>query len=139
MWSSSNSLANYWWNQVHGLDSHHGLHLDACQTKVAYKILTRNSEGRNSGSMRRFSHVIDELELKDFPLLGGPFTWKGGLNNQRMARLDRFLVIDDWDVSFEGARRCLLPRPTLDHFLVFLERGATQLEDHHLPGLRTCG
>ena len=55
----------------------------------------RNREGSISGSMRRFSQVIDELNLKDIPLQGGCFTWRGGLNNQRRARLDRFLVTDD--------------------------------------------
>ena len=73
--------------------------------------------------MRIFSQIIDELELKDFPLKGGPFTWRGGLNNQRMARLDRFLVTDDWDTHFSGAKQNLVPRPASDHFLVLLEGG----------------
>ena len=51
--------------------------------------------GRVSSSMRRFSEVIDELELRDLPLQGGPFTWSGGLNNQTMSRIDRFLVTED--------------------------------------------
>ena len=45
--------------------------------------------------MRRFSEVIDELQLRDLHLIGGLFTWKGGLNNQVLAQLDRFLVSDD--------------------------------------------
>ena len=85
--------------------------------------IERNREGRISGSMRRFSQVIDEIELKDLSLQGGPFTWKGGLNNQRMAHLDRFLVTDDWDLSVGGARQFPLPRPTSDHFPVMLEGG----------------
>ncbi|KAL6338492.1 hypothetical protein AAG906_020588 [Vitis piasezkii] len=28
--------------------------------------------------MRRFLEVIEDLELKDLPLIGGPFTWNGG-------------------------------------------------------------
>ena len=32
----------------------------------------RNREGRILSSMRRFSQVIEELELKDLPLQGGP-------------------------------------------------------------------
>ena len=37
-------------------------------------LVERNRKGRISGSMRRFPQVIDELELKDLPLHGGPFT-----------------------------------------------------------------
>ena len=51
----------------------------------------RNSDCRLSYSMRRFMEVLNELGLRDLPLQGGPFTWRGGLNNQRMSRLDRFL------------------------------------------------
>ncbi|RVW42952.1 hypothetical protein CK203_076318 [Vitis vinifera] len=39
----------------------------------------RRRGGRVSSSMRRFSEVIDELELRDLPLQGGPFTWSGGV------------------------------------------------------------
>ena len=50
----------------------------------------RNTEGRLSHSMRRFTEVINELGLRDLPLQGGPFTWRGGHNNQCMSCLDRF-------------------------------------------------
>ena len=55
----------------------------------------RNREGRITGSMRRFSQVIDDLELKDFSVQGSQFTWKGGLHNCRMATLDKFLVSEN--------------------------------------------
>ena len=83
----------------------------------------RNREGRISGPMRRFSQIIDDLELKDLPLQGGCFTWKGGMNNQRMARLDKFLVIDDWDVFFGGSYQRLLPGTTFDHSPLLLVGG----------------
>ena len=73
--------------------------------------------------MRRCSHIIDELELKDVPLQGGSFTWKGGLNNQKMARLDKFLVYDEWEAHFGGVVQSMMPRPTSDHFPVLLEGG----------------
>ena len=63
------------------------------------------------------------MELKDLPLQGGSFTWRGGLNNQRMARLDRFLVTDDWNAHLGGASQRLMSRPTSDHFPVLLEAG----------------
>ena len=51
--------------------------------------------GGLSASMRRFSEVVEDLELRDFPLQGGPFTWRGRLNKQSHFRLDRFLVTDN--------------------------------------------
>ena len=41
-----------------------------------------NKASRLSSFMRRFSEIIEELELQDLPLQGGLFTWRGGLNNQ---------------------------------------------------------
>ena len=38
---------------------------------------------------------MEDLELKDLPLLGGAFTWSGGVNNQSLLRLDRFLVNEE--------------------------------------------
>lgn len=45
-------------------------------------------------AIRRFSEVIKDLQLRDLPLLGGSFTWSGGLNNHTQSRLDRFLVLE---------------------------------------------
>ena len=42
----------------------------------------RSRGGGLTASMRRFSEVLEDLELMDYPLMGGPFTWRGGLNNQ---------------------------------------------------------
>ena len=55
----------------------------------------RSRGGRNSNSMRRFSDILNDLELSDLLLQGGPFTWRGGLNDRSMSRLDRFLVTSD--------------------------------------------
>ncbi|RVX19759.1 Transposon TX1 uncharacterized 149 kDa protein [Vitis vinifera] len=82
--------------------------------------------GRLSSSMRRFSEVIDDLDLRDLPLQGGPFTWSGGLNNQAMSRLDRFLVSKDWEGHFKGAVQCTLPRPVSDHFPILLDGGGVR-------------
>ena len=68
--------------------------------------------------MRRFAQIIDELGLVDLPLQGGLFTWNGGQNNQPWARLDRFLVTQNW---LDHQSR--LPRPTSDHFPILLEGG----------------
>ena len=60
----------------------------------------RSRGGRLSPSMRRFTEVIEELELRDLPLQGGMFTWSGGFNNLLKSRIDRFLIFEDWEAHF---------------------------------------
>ena len=55
----------------------------------------RSRGGRLSNSMRRFFDILNDLDLRDLPLQGGPYTWRGGLNGSSMSRLDRFLVTAD--------------------------------------------
>ncbi|RVW50375.1 hypothetical protein CK203_086395 [Vitis vinifera] len=38
----------------------------------------RSRGGGLTATMRRFSEVLEDLELRDYPLRGGPFTWRGG-------------------------------------------------------------
>ena len=73
--------------------------------------------------MRQFSDFSDELELIDLPLLGGNFTWSGGLRNQNLARLDRFLVSQDWLDHYGNVMQLKLPRPTSDHAPILLDSG----------------
>ena len=63
---------------------------------------------------------MNELRLRDLPLQGGPFTWRGGLNYQCMSRLDRFLVTVDWESQFNNTIQRTLPRPVSDHCPVLL-------------------
>ncbi|RVW15899.1 hypothetical protein CK203_073125 [Vitis vinifera] len=83
----------------------------------------RNRGGRMNSNMRRFLEIIEDLELKDVPLVGGPFTWNGGVNNQTFSRLDRFLFNEGWDNHFGDVRQCVLPRPVSDHFPILLDVG----------------
>ena len=43
-------------------------------------------------SMRRFTEIMEDLELRDLPLQGGVFSWRGRLNSQSKSWLDRFLI-----------------------------------------------
>ena len=81
----------------------------------------RNRGDGLSPSMRRFSEILNELGLRDLPLQGGPFTWRGGLNSRSMSCLDRFLVTADWENKFSKAVQCFLPRPVSDHCLILLD------------------
>lgn len=85
--------------------------------------LERSRGGRLSSTTRIFFEVIEDLELRDLPLQGGPFTESGGSNNQSKLRLDHFFVSEDWEGHFTGAIQCVLPRPMSDHFLILLDGG----------------
>ena len=82
---------------------------------------SRGSQSRVD--MRRFSKVIDDLEMKDLPLQGGSFTWRGWLNNQSQSGLDRFLVSEVWITYFSGVVQSILLRPVSDHFPILLDGG----------------
>ena len=73
--------------------------------------------------MRSFAQTVDDLELIDLPMQGGIATWNGGRNNQSWARLDRFLVTQQWLDMFSGVAQCRMHRPTSDHFPILLMGG----------------
>ena len=81
----------------------------------------RRNAPRLTAEMRRFSEVIGYLGLRDFPLTGGPFTWIGGLNSQVASRLDRFLILDQWEDHFFAITQFALPRLVSDHSPIVLE------------------
>ncbi|RVW35575.1 Transposon TX1 uncharacterized 149 kDa protein [Vitis vinifera] len=83
----------------------------------------RSRQGRLSGAMRSFAQTVDDLELIDLPMQGGIATWSGGRNNQSWARLDRFLVTQQWLDMFSGVAQCRMHRPTSDHFPILLIGG----------------
>ena len=67
---------------------------------VILSLEERSRGGSLNSNMRRFSKIIEDLELKDLPLFGSLFTWSGGVNNQTFSRLDRFLINERWDCYF---------------------------------------
>ncbi|RVW34075.1 Transposon TX1 uncharacterized 149 kDa protein [Vitis vinifera] len=83
----------------------------------------RSRQGRLSGAMRSFAQTVDDLDLIDLPMQGGIATWNGGRNNQSWARLDRFLVTQQWLDMFSGVAQCRMHRPTSDHFPILLMGG----------------
>ena len=70
--------------------------------------------------------MIDDFELVDLPLLGGNFTWSRGSQNHYQARLDRFLVSQDWLDHVAKVEQLKLPKPTSDHALILLECGGVR-------------
>ncbi|RVW31161.1 putative ribonuclease H protein [Vitis vinifera] len=73
------------------------LELEGVTSMLSSRKRERSRRGRLIGAMRR--------------------------NNQSWARLDRFLVTQNWLDQFSGVFQSRLPRPTSDHFSILLEGG----------------
>lgn len=62
---------------------------------------------------------IDEFvmigNLRDSPLSNTKYTWLNGHNNPTMSRLDRFLVLGDWEDVYPNYIQEVLLRLTSDH------------------------
>lgn len=86
----------------------------------------KKQSGKNHGNIRKSFTAIDDLGLKDLPLGGDNFTWKGRLENQIISRLDRFLVSAGMDNYFGASQQFLLPKPLWDHFPILLAGGGTE-------------
>ncbi|XP_075092532.1 uncharacterized protein LOC142172752 [Nicotiana tabacum] len=78
---------------------------------------------RYTRSMAEFSYFIEGMGLVDLQLLGGKFTWKKGTNFNSAARLDRFLVSEEWDEGFRNIKQSILHRVTSDHSPVMIQCG----------------
>lgn len=73
--------------------------------------------------MADFSEFINDVGLVDLQLLGDSFTWKNGVEHIIAARLDRFLVFEEWDVGFRNIKQSILHRVTSDHSPLLLQSG----------------
>lgn len=87
---------------------------------------------RERSGSRVFSHVmtefndfINDLELVDFNLSGGAYTWFRK-NSSQSSRMDRFLVSADWGDFFSNSVQTCLPRVLSDHVPLILECGGLQ-------------
>ena len=80
--------------------------------------------GRLSLAMRRFSKVIEDLELSDISLQRGPLylEWSDKLNNQSEYGLDCFLVFEAWYNLFSGALQRVLTELVPIHSSILLDR-----------------
>ncbi|WMV29766.1 hypothetical protein MTR67_023151 [Solanum verrucosum] len=58
--------------------------------------------GSNAGMS--IQHGINELRLA-----GGEFTWRKGERHSTAARLDRFMISEDWETKFRNIKQSIDP------------------------------
>ena len=122
------SLRESFWEE---LGSIKGLWEDPwCVSSDFNEILSPNERskgGRISNTMRRFFDILNDLGLRDLPLQGGPYTWRGGHNGRLMFCLDRFLVSVDWKSHCNKVIQRCLPRPISNHFPILLDSDGVKM------------
>ena len=73
--------------------------------------------------MEKSFEFIEDLNLIDLPLERGSDTRSSGTDQPAMSRIDRALVIPDWEEHFPNVIQRILSRPISDHSPILLEAG----------------
>ena len=76
-----------------------------------------------TNSMRRFSEIIEDLELRDTPCKGVLLLRGEARIIVQCPELIVFLVSNDWESYFSGVIQSTLPRPISDHCPILLDAG----------------
>lgn len=79
-----------------------------------------SSGSRLNATMRRISHVINDLELRILPLIEGSFTWGGGQDNRSSSRLDHFQAFEGSESKFNRVIQRVFPKLISDHSPILL-------------------
>ena len=67
---------------------------------MIYCLEDKNNDNINRAMMGRFRRFVNDLELKEIPLLGRRYTWPNERDSPTLVKLDRVLCTNDWDDLF---------------------------------------
>ncbi|KAL4308915.1 hypothetical protein GQ457_01G015960 [Hibiscus cannabinus] len=82
--------------------------------------------GTNTQSMFVFKEFIQRNNFVDLPMYGSKFTWVKGGQSTSTSRLDRFLFIPEFLVSYPRLGQYSLPRGLSDHNPIFLREDCAE-------------
>lgn len=67
---------------------------------MIYSSEDKNNDNINRAMMGRFRRFVNEMELKEIPLLGRRYTWSNERASPTLVKLDRVLCTSDWEDIF---------------------------------------
>jgi len=73
--------------------------------------------GLQQANFDHFNNFIDNNFLADLPLCGRKFTWYKG-DGYSMIRIDRFMLLEDWCLSWLNSNQVAQPRGLTGNCLV---------------------
>ncbi|KAM0926580.1 hypothetical protein ACQ4PT_003607 [Festuca glaucescens] len=76
----------------------------------------KNNPNFDRGLADAFNTMINDLALFELPLADRCYTWTNHRSPPTLAKLDRFLFNDAWDLAFPDSSLASRPRVTSDHF-----------------------
>jgi len=82
---------------------------------MIYSAEDKNNENLNRAMMGRFRRLVNDLELKEIPLMGRRYTWSNERDAPTLVKLDRVLCTADWEALYP---ECIL------------QSQATEISDH---------
>jgi len=82
---------------------------------MIYSSEDKNNDNINRAMMGRFRRFINDLELKEIPLLGRRYTWSNERESPTLVKLDRVLCTNDWEDIYPES---------------LLQSQATEMSDH---------
>jgi hypothetical protein len=90
--------------------------------------ISRNPSEKNNDNFDHqwhflFNSMIDELNLQELEILGRTFTWANTLTNPRFEKLDRILMLTEWEQNFPLANVMALCRGISDHTALLPDTG----------------
>lgn len=82
---------------------------------MIYSAEDKNNDNLNRALMGPFRRFVNELELKEIPLLGRRYTWSNAREAPTLVKLDMVMCTSDWEALYP---ECIL------------QSQATELSDH---------
>lgn len=64
---------------------------------MIYYAQDKNNDNVNRALMGRFRRFVNDMELKEIPLLGRRYTWSNERTSPTLVKLDRVLCTGDWE------------------------------------------
>jgi len=85
-----------------------------------HALYIKNNKMVDRAMMGRFRRFLDDLEIKEIPLLGRKFTWSNERASPTLVRLDRAFCCLGWEEFFPDSALQSTASVVSDHCLLFL-------------------